>query len=136
MARSASRSTASDSRTSQPSQSRSSSARSTATMRSARSGWVPVSCSRDNGWRSRSGGAMPLRYRRMADPERIEADLAVVGAGAAGLYAAYTAAQRGARVALVSATPLARTASYWAQGGLAAALSVDDSPDLHREDTE
>jgi L-aspartate oxidase len=39
-------------------------------------------------------------------------------------------------VALVSATPLARTASYWAQGGLAAALSVDDSPDLHREDTE
>jgi L-aspartate oxidase len=72
----------------------------------------------------------------MADPERIEADLAVVGAGAAGLYAAYTGAQRGARVALVSATPLARTASYWAQGGLAAALSVDDSPDLHREDTE
>jgi L-aspartate oxidase len=72
----------------------------------------------------------------MADPERIEADLAVVGAGAAGLYAAYTGARHGARVALVSATPLARTASYWAQGGLAAALSVDDSPDLHREDTE
>jgi L-aspartate oxidase len=72
----------------------------------------------------------------MADPDRIDADLAVVGAGAAGLYAAYTGAQRGARVALVSATPLARTASYWAQGGLAAALAVDDSPDLHREDTE
>jgi L-aspartate oxidase len=72
----------------------------------------------------------------VAEPERIEADLAVVGAGAAGLYAAYTGAQRGARVALVSATPLARTASYWAQGGLAAALAVDDSPDLHREDTE
>jgi L-aspartate oxidase len=79
---------------------------------------------------------MPLRYPRMADPERIDADLAVVGAGAAGLYAAYTGALRGARVALVSATPLARTASYWAQGGLAAALAVDDSPDLHREDTE
>jgi L-aspartate oxidase len=72
----------------------------------------------------------------MAEPERIEADLAVVGAGAAGLYAAYTGARRGARVALISATPLARTASYWAQGGLAAALAVDDSPDLHREDTE
>jgi len=72
----------------------------------------------------------------MADPERIDTDLAVVGAGAAGLYAAYTGAQRGARVALVSATPLARTASYWAQGGLAAALALDDSPDLHREDTE
>jgi L-aspartate oxidase len=72
----------------------------------------------------------------MAEPERIEADLAVVGAGAAGLYAAYTGARSGARIALISATPLARTASYWAQGGLAAALAVDDSPDLHREDTE
>jgi L-aspartate oxidase len=39
-------------------------------------------------------------------------------------------------VALVSATPLAQTASYWAQGGLAAALSPDDSPDQHRRDTE
>jgi L-aspartate oxidase len=68
--------------------------------------------------------------------ERIEAGIAVVGAGAAGLYAALTAARAGARVALVSATPLARTASYWAQGGIAAALAVDDSPDLHREDTE
>ena len=65
--------------------------------------------------------------------ERIEAEIAVVGAGAAGLYAALTAARAGARVALVSATPLARTASYWAQGGLAAALAVDDSPDLQAD---
>src|SRR3954465_10321137 len=72
----------------------------------------------------------------MAGPARTETDLVVVGAGAAGLYAALTAAGTGARGALVSATPLARTASYWAQGGLAAALAVDDSPDLHREDTE
>src|SRR2546423_1939793 len=72
----------------------------------------------------------------MAGAGRIGAEVAVVGAGAAGLYAALTASRAGARVALVSATPLARTASYWAQGGLAAALSVDDSPDLHREDTE
>jgi L-aspartate oxidase len=66
----------------------------------------------------------------------VDADVAVVGAGAAGLYAALTAAQAGARVALVSATPLAQTASYWAQGGLAAALGPDDTPDLHRRDTE
>jgi L-aspartate oxidase len=72
----------------------------------------------------------------MADRARIETDLVVVGAGAAGLYAALTGAHTGASVALVSATPLARTASYWAQGGLAAALAQDDSPDLHREDTE
>lgn len=66
----------------------------------------------------------------------VDAEVAVVGAGAAGLYAALTAARAGARVALVSATPLAQTASYWAQGGLAAALDPTDSPDLHRKDTE
>ncbi|MCU0313403.1 MAG: FAD-dependent oxidoreductase [Solirubrobacteraceae bacterium] len=68
--------------------------------------------------------------------EIVHADLAVVGAGAAGLYAALTAADAGAQVAVVSATPLAQTASYWAQGGLAAALAVDDSPALHLQDTE
>src|SRR5437764_1176117 len=72
----------------------------------------------------------------MARAGLIEADVAVVGAGAAGLYAALTAARAGARVALVSAAELARTASYWAQGGIAAALAVGDSPDRHREDTE
>ncbi|HKH16931.1 MAG TPA: FAD-dependent oxidoreductase [Solirubrobacteraceae bacterium] len=62
-------------------------------------------------------------------------DLVVVGAGAAGLFAALTAAREGARVTLVSARPLAETASYWAQGGLAAALAVEDSPALHLQDT-
>jgi L-aspartate oxidase len=65
-----------------------------------------------------------------------ETDVAVVGAGAAGLYTALCAANDGARVVLVSATPLAQTASYWAQGGLAAALAPDDSPELHLRDTE
>jgi L-aspartate oxidase len=65
-----------------------------------------------------------------------ETDVAVVGAGAAGLYAALCAARDGASVVLVSATPLAQTASYWAQGGLAAALAADDSPELHLRDTE
>jgi L-aspartate oxidase len=64
------------------------------------------------------------------------ADVAVVGAGAAGLYAALCAARERASVVLVSATPLARTASYWAQGGLAAALARDDSFELHLRDTE
>ncbi len=62
-------------------------------------------------------------------------DVAVVGAGAAGLYAALTAASEGARVALVSRSPLAETASYWAQGGIAAALAEDDSPAKHYDDT-
>jgi L-aspartate oxidase len=65
-----------------------------------------------------------------------EVDVAVVGAGAAGLYAALCAARAGARVALISAAPLAQTASYWAQGGLAAALAAEDSTELHLSDTE
>ncbi len=65
-----------------------------------------------------------------------DADLIVVGAGAAGLYAALCAAREGARVALVSARPLAETASYWAQGGLAAALAPEDSSERHQVDTE
>jgi L-aspartate oxidase len=68
--------------------------------------------------------------------QRIDADVAVVGAGGAGLYTALTAARQGATVALVSATPLAETASYWAQGGIAAALAVEDSPEAHLADTE
>ena len=65
----------------------------------------------------------------------LDADVVIVGAGAAGLYAALTAAAVGARVVVVSATELAQTASYWAQGGLAAALAVDDAPQLHLADT-
>jgi len=72
----------------------------------------------------------------MSDAPQIDAELAVVGAGAAGLYVALCAAQEGASVALVSATTLAQTASYWAQGGLAAAIGPDDSAQLHELDTE
>ncbi len=36
---------------------------------------------------------------------------------------------------MVSRTPLSESASFWAQGGLAAALEPDDSPDHHAEDT-
>ena len=67
--------------------------------------------------------------------EPIRADLAVVGAGAAGLYAALVAAREGAKVILVSRSPLAQSASYWAQGGIAASISSDDSPDRHLADT-
>ncbi|MEJ7797677.1 MAG: FAD-dependent oxidoreductase [Solirubrobacteraceae bacterium] len=72
----------------------------------------------------------------MADEPLLTADVTVVGAGAAGLYAALTAAEAGAAVALVSATPLAQTASYWAQGGIAAALAVEDAAERHLADTE
>jgi L-aspartate oxidase len=67
--------------------------------------------------------------------EPLRTDVAVVGAGAAGLYAALVAADQGASVALVSRSPLAQTASYWAQGGIAAALAAGDSPAQHAADT-
>src|SRR3954467_3304795 len=73
----------------------------------------------------------------MREPSRtsLRADVAVVGAGAAGLYTALVAAREGARVVLVSRSPLAEAASYWAQGGIAAGEAEDDSPELHLDDT-
>jgi L-aspartate oxidase len=65
----------------------------------------------------------------------LQTQVAVVGAGAAGLYTAVCAARQGADVTLISATPLAESSTYWAQGGLAAALAADDSPDRHLRDT-
>jgi L-aspartate oxidase len=73
----------------------------------------------------------------MGHRSTMRVDVVVVGAGAAGLYAALAAARAGssARVALVSATPLAESASYWAQGGIAAALAPPDTPERHLADT-
>lgn len=61
--------------------------------------------------------------------------MTVVGAGAAGLFCALVAASEGAQVALVSRWPVAGSASYWAQGGIAAALAAGDTPALHAGDT-
>jgi L-aspartate oxidase len=59
----------------------------------------------------------------------------VVGGGAAGLWTALRAADQGGAVCLVSRTPLSQSASFWAQGGLAAALEPGDSPARHAADT-
>jgi L-aspartate oxidase len=45
------------------------------------------------------------------------------------------AAEHGGSVCLVSRTPLSESASFWAQGGLAAALEAGDSPARHAADT-
>ncbi len=64
-----------------------------------------------------------------------QSEVAVVGAGAAGLYAAHRAARLGARVTLISATPLTGGSSWWAQGGLAAAIDGEDDAAEHLADT-
>ncbi len=62
-------------------------------------------------------------------------DLIVAGSGVAGLAAALAAAERGARVHLLTAgAPLAGS-SPRAQGGVAAAVGEDDTPELHAQDT-
>ena len=58
-----------------------------------------------------------------------------MGAGAAGLYTALCASRQGATVTVISGPPLAGSSSWWAQGGLAAAMSADDSPERHLQDT-
>jgi L-aspartate oxidase len=64
-----------------------------------------------------------------------EFDVVVVGGGAAGLWTALRAAEAGGSVCVVSRTPLSQSASFWAQGGLAAALGPGDSPAQHAADT-
>ena len=62
------------------------------------------------------------------------ADLVVIGGGVAGLYGALCAAAD-ADVVLVAKSPLRSSTSTLAQGGVAAAVADDDSPELHFEDT-
>ncbi len=59
----------------------------------------------------------------------------MVGAGLAGLYAALRAAHHGRRVVLATKGALRASNSFWAQGGIAAAVAIDDNPDLHVADT-
>jgi len=70
------------------------------------------------------------------------ADVVVIGSGIAGLTAALRCRQalqqRGyddAKVLLVTKALLDAGSTRWAQGGIAAALSDDDSPDAHYADT-
>ncbi|MBU0662353.1 MAG: L-aspartate oxidase [Candidatus Diapherotrites archaeon] len=64
-------------------------------------------------------------------------DLLVIGAGLAGLSAAYAAAEKDKNktIALVSLDSNYESASMKAQGGIACALGNDDSEKLHMQDT-
>jgi L-aspartate oxidase len=64
----------------------------------------------------------------------IHVDFAIVGCGIAGLRAAVEVAQHGS-VLILAKTELSETATDWAQGGIAAALSDEDEISLHEQDT-
>ncbi|HEU4568970.1 MAG TPA: L-aspartate oxidase [Gemmatimonadales bacterium] len=59
----------------------------------------------------------------------------IIGTGISGLWAAWRLAVAGRRSVLLTKADLADSASAWAQGGIAAALDVGDSPELHLQDT-
>ena len=61
-------------------------------------------------------------------------DVLIIGAGLAGLFLALKLAPR--KCVVLSPAPVGNAASSaWAQGGIAAALSKADSPELHAKDT-
>lgn len=61
-------------------------------------------------------------------------DVLIIGSGAAGLRAAL-AASESADVTLITKTTLKESNTLYAQGGIAVAMNVDDTVDLHVEDT-
>ncbi len=65
----------------------------------------------------------------------LEFDTVIIGSGLAGLTAAYHSSRYG-NVAIVTKSQLDTSNSYYAQGGIAAAIAENDSPELHLQDTE
>jgi len=76
----------------------------------------------------------PFISRRGADLRYSSYDVLVVGGGIAGLTAALGAANRW-NVGLITKSTLDQTTTFLAQGGIAAAMSPHDSPELHFKDT-
>ena len=84
-------------------------------------------------------------YRAVSPLERLErssrslpryaCDVLVVGSGSAGLSTALTAAEAGRHVMVLCKGALSNTNTSWAQGGMAAAVGRDDSPEFHGGDT-
>ncbi|WP_062296309.1 L-aspartate oxidase [Demequina maris] len=65
----------------------------------------------------------------------IETDVIVVGSGIAGLTTALDLRERVDRVLVVTKGELSSGSTVWAQGGIAAALDPEDTPEEHLEDT-
>ena len=72
---------------------------------------------------------------RVAASWRRDADVVIIGSGAAGITTALTAAARGLAVLMIT-KDLTGGASPLAQGGLAAATGAGDAPEAHARDTK
>jgi L-aspartate oxidase len=69
-----------------------------------------------------------------SSPKTCRADYAVVGSGVAGLRAAIELSSTGS-VLVLAKSDLSDSATAWAQGGIAVALSDEDEIGLHEQDT-
>jgi L-aspartate oxidase len=68
------------------------------------------------------------------NPNYIDTDILIVGSGIAGIYAALNIPES-FKVILLSKTALVEGNTRYAQGGIAAALNENDSPEEHYRDT-
>ena len=66
--------------------------------------------------------------------QEMETDFLIIGSGLSGLYAAIYASNFG-KVSLITKSSIQESNSYWAQGGIAAAINDDDSIEIHKQDT-
>lgn len=64
----------------------------------------------------------------------VDTDVIVIGSGIAGLFTAIKASEKN-RVILVTKKSMLESNTRYAQGGIAAVISEDDSPAYHRQDT-
>lgn len=78
---------------------------------------------------------LPGRLQAEAPGWQVRADVIVVGSGVAGLTTALHARSAGMSVLLVTKAQVNEGSTRWAQGGIAAALAEDDSPEEHLHDT-
>lgn len=65
----------------------------------------------------------------------IDKDVIVIGAGIAGLFTAIRSCEHNNEVLMITKKSLMESNTRYAQGGIAAVTSDEDSPDYHRQDT-
>src|SRR5262245_28199688 len=81
------------------------------------------------------GGRVPARLLAPDPGWTTECDVVVVGSGIAGLTAALRLRGRVGKILVVTKDVLHAGSTQWAQGGIAAALGPEDTPEQHEHDT-